>query len=112
MLYKDYLFKDFLHNFRYVFRIPKSYVFRIPMSEQDFFSWDDQVYRDFMIEVLQNLEPRVEEKGTILYRELEEISEIIFIESGIIDIGFEITRRPVFVLRMYRGTVIGAHNCC
>lgn len=72
MLYRDYLFKDFLHSFRYVFRISK--------TPTDVYDWDDQVYRDFMIALLQNLEPRVEEKGTILYQELEEISEIIFIE--------------------------------
>lgn len=62
--------------------------------------------------VLQNLEPRFEEKDTILYRELEEITEIIFIESGIIDIGFEVTRKPRYVLRMFKGTLIGAYNVC
>ena len=65
MLYKEYLYKDFLHNFRILFQIPK--------SDNEFFTWEDQVYRDFMIELLQNLEPRHEEKGTVLYRELEEI---------------------------------------
>jgi len=65
-----------------------------------------------MIELLQNLEPRIEEKDTILYRELEEIAEIIFIELGIIDVGFEITRKPRYVLRLNKGSLIGAYNCC
>lgn len=65
MLYKDYLFKDFLYNFRYIFNIPK--------YDNILYNWEDQIYRDFMIELLQQLEPRFEDKGTILFRELEEV---------------------------------------
>ena len=65
-----------------------------------------------MICLLQNLESRTEEKDTILYRELDEIAEILFIESGIMDVGFEITRKPRYVVRLNKGSLIGAYNCC
>jgi len=45
-----------------------------------------------MMEVLTNLEPRHELKGKVLFEELEEISEIIFISKGCIDIGYEINK--------------------
>lgn len=40
------------------------------------------------------------------------ISEVIFIEQGIIDIGFEVTRKPRWVLRLGTGSLIGAYYCC
>jgi hypothetical protein len=43
-----------------------------------------------MITIFQNLEPRFEQAGDILYEELEEIDEIIFITEGIVDIGFDL----------------------
>jgi hypothetical protein len=44
------------------------------------------------MDVLTNLEPRHEHKGKILYEELEEMSEILFISSGSVDIGYEINK--------------------
>ena len=103
MLYRDYLYVDFLYEFRYVFKFRR--------SDGYVYGWNDEPYRVFMIGLLQNFEPRVEEKGTIIFRELEEIHEVLFQEKGIIDVGFEINRVPKFVLRMNKGTIIGAYNC-
>ena len=103
MLYRDYLYTDFLYEFRFVFNFRK--------LDGQIYSWDDEPFRNFMIGLLQNFEPRIEEKGTILFRELEDIHEVIFQEKGVIDIGFEINRIPKFVLRMNKGTIIGAYNC-
>lgn len=65
-----------------------------------------------MLGLLQNFEPRLEEKGTIFIKELEEIQEVIFQEKGIIDVGYEVNRKARWVLRMNKGTIIGAYNCC
>jgi hypothetical protein len=53
----------------------------------------------------------MEESGNILYQELEEINEIFFHQKGLIDIGFEVNRKPHKVLRIHCGTIIGAYNC-
>lgn len=39
------------------------------------------------------LEPRREEKGVIIFDELDEVNEAIFIEHGSVDVGFEINRK-------------------
>lgn len=36
---------------------------------------------------------------------------MLFQENGDIDIGFEINRHPKYVLRLNKGTMIGAYNC-
>lgn len=76
------------------------------------YTWDDQIYREFMISILCNLEPRREKRGAILFEELEEIAEIFFVSQGTIDIGYEINRQRKFVLRQTDKLVIGAYNCC
>jgi hypothetical protein len=63
-----------------------------------------------MIELLRKLEPRTEPSGTILYKTIEEVEEMFFIEQGTVDIGFEINRETKFVMRLKRGGVIGAFN--
>lgn len=46
-----------------------------------------------MLQLLQYLEPRHEDAGTILFQELDEINEVIFIETGECDIGYEINKQ-------------------
>lgn len=64
-----------------------------------------------MISILQNLEPRIEEAGQILYEELDEIEEIIFITEGSVDVGYDLNRNRKFVLRFDKRHVIGIFNC-
>lgn len=63
-----------------------------------------------MIDMLQTLEPRREDKNFILLHELDEVAEVIFIMNGIYDIGFEINRCPHMVLRFKNSNVIGAYG--
>jgi len=107
-IYCEFLFKDFLSIFRDTFRIPKPDA--LCASKQ--YKWDDQNYRDFMIMVLEHLEPRFESKGSVLFEELEEISEVIFISKGLVDIGYEINKKKKYVMRFTNRVVIGAYNCC
>ena len=64
-----------------------------------------------MIKMLQSLEPRYEESKSILFRELEEIQEIFFHKEGLIEVGYEISRKPRMVLRIEKGAMIGGFNC-
>ena len=42
------------------------------------------------------LEPRIEKAGSVLFEELDEINEVIFIMMGTIEIGFEINKTRKF----------------
>ena len=64
-----------------------------------------------MIQMLQSLEPRYEKRGTILFEELEEISEILFINKGMVDVGYEINKQKKYCIRHTDKVVIGAYNC-
>ena len=76
MLYRDFLYREFLQEFSIVFRFPKPN--KIGQVFKQFYNWEDQIYRDFMISMFMKLEPRFEIKGNIIFGELDEINEIIF----------------------------------
>jgi hypothetical protein len=52
-----------------------------------------------MIDLMNNLEPRFEEKDEIMYDELDEITEVILFVRGKYDVGFEINGKRHFVKR-------------
>jgi CRP-like cAMP-binding protein len=64
-----------------------------------------------MTGLLANLQPRFELAGAIIFEELEEISEVIFIQKGNMDIGYELNKRKRFVLRFHNHSMVGAYNC-
>ena len=65
-----------------------------------------------MIEVLRKLEPRKFGSREYINYELDEVNEIIFIEKGEYDIGYEVNKMEKFKLRMGENSVIGAFNIC
>lgn len=67
-LYKDFLFSDFLESFKNTFCFPK----HENPNDCAFYTWFDFDYRCFMIDILQSLEPRCENRETILVHELDE----------------------------------------
>lgn len=64
-----------------------------------------------MTQLLKCLEPRQEDAFTMLFEELDEIREVIFIEKGECDVGYEINKKKKFVIRYSNATVIGGYNC-
>lgn len=93
--------------FRQVFIFPKT----VKGQEIGVYGWDDQIYRDFMITLFQNMEPLMLQQGEILYQELQSVEEIIFMQRGQVDVGFCINRKPKMVLRVNKGTIFGAYHC-
>ena len=51
-----------------------------------YYTWQDTKWSSFMVSFLKNLEPRRFKKGEIIYRDLEEVEEIYFINSGDVSI--------------------------
>ena len=112
-----------MSNFRSFFLLTKNNFlgFRKQPSEEDkksvgdyvlnrnFYTWNDQQYRDFIMDVLRNLEPRFESAGTTIINELDEFGEIIFIQKGIILLGYDIIKlRNHHCIKMKDKSVIGA----
>lgn len=60
--------------------------------------------------MLSSLEPRREAANVVIYNELDEVNEVIFINQGTYEIGFEMNRIQTFVLRFKDSNVIGAYG--
>ena len=65
-----------------------------------------------MITILKALEPREFNANEIIYVELDEVNEVLFIQSGEYLIGYEVNKHEKFKLKMGAKSVIGAFNIC
>ena len=63
-----------------------------------------------MLYILKALEPICIPAKEIIYYELDEVNEIIFVEEGKYDVGYEINKVKKFKLRLTKNSVIGAFN--
>ena len=63
-----------------------------------------------MIRLLMQLEPRFEEKKTILVEELDEVNEITFVKKGVVAIGFDFNKERKYCFKFSDNIVIGAFN--
>ena len=52
----------------------------------------DPDYRQFMLELVQNLEPLSHPAGTILMDELDEVGELTFVHKGKVAVGYELNK--------------------
>lgn len=92
----------------------------VPCSLQrySFFTWDSDLYSEMMLDLMQHMEPRSEEKDVTIFDELDEISEVVLFVRGKFDIGFEVNGKRFFVKRFTNssssvhnaGAMIGAHG--
>ena len=84
-LFTGFIFNDFLQAFRAFFRVEKkslnSSIFTIydDLTFRKYFTWNDNVYRDFMYNILGKLEPINIMRGVKIFNELEEVNEVTFI---------------------------------
>jgi len=101
-IYSDFLFKTFIYNFKKFFDFPKETANKDDTIRIDysFFTWNDVQYQNFMIDILKNLEPRIFSPREVIYVELDEVNEILFIEQGEYDIGYEVNKTEKFKLRL------------
>lgn len=115
-LFCSYLFNSFTQKFSNFFMIEKmrkstlSVFDKNPIYNKNFYTWNDMEYRDFMIGVLMNLEPISYAKNTVLINELDEFSEITFINKGIVMIGYEINKEKRYCIQFNDRCVIGAYG--
>ena len=87
-IFSDFLFAEFLTHFRVFFDLPKTDT----KIEHAYYKWDNEEYQEFMIEILKSLEPRTILENILFYEELDEVNEILFIEKGEYDLGYEVNK--------------------
>ena len=64
-----------------------------------------------MMKAMHYLEPRKEERGVMLYNELDDFTEVMFIHKGMVKIGYHINHRQYYALMLLGGFVIADHGC-
>jgi CRP-like cAMP-binding protein len=106
-MFTQFLFRDFLKSYSKTFT---SFPNMMNVNQCSYYTWYDQHYRKFMEALLYSMEPRREERGEILFDELDEVNEVFFIERGQIDIGFEINRKKQYVFRLSQDVQVGSYN--
>lgn len=57
-IFKNFLFRSFINTFRNFFEIPKNLD-----QKHSYFKWTDEVYAEFMIDLMKVLEPRIIKDG-------------------------------------------------
>jgi hypothetical protein len=98
-LFTTYLFKKFLRNFcDSYFRIP--YPGNKLAKTSRLMTFDDTMYAQLMKEILLHLEPRYEPKDTIIFETNQEVNEMFFINSGSVDVGFQLNKMTKYCLRL------------
>lgn len=99
-IYQNFLYDEYLLSFKDYFKIPREIDAPIhDMRYTNYYDWEDQEYRSFMMHLLTHLEPRHEVGNTILLEELEEVNEVIFFSQGIVEYGYDLNKNRRFVLR-------------
>lgn len=113
-IYSDFLFRVFLFKFKKFFQFPMTRF--NPKTKREikhaYFNWQNQDYQEFMIHILKALEPICFEANSFISNLDEDVEEVIFIEQGVYDIGFNLNHMKRFKLRFGAKTVVGAFNVC
>ena len=77
----------------------------------NYYNWNDELYSVFMMGLLRCLEPRKIQADVIIYDELDDFTEVRFIHSGKVKIGFHLNHKQYYALMKQNGFVIGDHGC-
>ena len=116
-IYKDYLFRDFLQKFRRFFNFNNNQnknplIVKIKKKRDDadlrhkkvkifirsypYHRYDDEMFCSFMKNLMNSLEIRKFREGEIIANEMEESLEVMFVNKGRYDIGYEINNKKFF----------------
>ena len=86
---------------------PKSFCAKYP-----FYTFEDVEYSKFMTKIMNSLEIRFYEKNDIICKEMDEALEILFVEQGFYEVGFEINNCQFYETQFSISTIIGGFQIC
>ena len=95
-LYTDFIFKDYLWKFRRFFRITnevESIIRSKKVHKYPYYTYDNEMYSSFVISFMNSLEPSFYMENEIIAKELDESLEVIFVDKGRYEIGYEINKK-------------------
>ena len=72
-----------------------------------YYTFDNENYNQFMLQMMSVLEMRRFEKGQIIANEMDESLEVIFVEQGRYNVGYEVNKTPFYRVRFGESTIIG-----
>ena len=75
-----------------------------------FYDYNNDLYCSFMIKLMIYLEPRQFNANEMIYEELEDANEILFVTKGRYDIGYVMNRTVKYRLQITDRTCIGGFN--
>jgi hypothetical protein len=68
---------------------------------------NNETYGEFIVSIVQRLEPISYYPGQIIHQELQSIDIVTFVTNGSYDIGYEINKMMSFKIRRFEGSIIG-----
>ena len=68
--------------------------------------YDNVTYCSFMKNLMNSLEIRKFRKGDVIANEMEESYEVMFVEKGRYDVGYEINNKRFYKLQFGQSTII------
>lgn len=80
------------------------------VSGKIFMTWQETPFREYVVMLLTKLEPRFETRRTIIFDELEDVNDMIFIHKGKVVIGYEINKVKKYTLILRDKAIIGDHD--
>ena len=66
------------------------------MMKFPFYKYDDEMFSQFMKQFMNSMEIRIFKKHQMIANEMEESLEILFVEQGRYDVGYEINKKKFF----------------
>ena len=75
------MFKNFLYLFKNYFQMIREE--QVTNKRQSkYYGWNDVHWSSFMVAMMQRLEPRQFLPAEIIYHDMEEVNEIMFVQTG------------------------------
>ena len=107
---KQFLFQDFYAEFGRHFELQRQVDDKKVKVQYAFYKWGDEVYDEFMVEIMKALLPRRYFENDIIFEELQEVLEMTFVQRGKFHVGYEINKKRKYVVSLAEGKVIGEYN--
>ena len=103
-LFSKYLFTEFIGCFSHFFCFERANC----LQRHAYYTWADAEFAEYMLSLLQCLTPINNiDAGEILFSELDDINEVVFVTHGKFGIGYEINKRERYPMEVQDNSMIG-----
>lgn len=110
LFYRSCLFYQFVEYYGKFFEIPKSPPRKsFTRIQHARYTWGDPEYNVFLRNLLKLLEPIEFAQGEVIREELDEFTEVIFLISGVFEVGYNINQISKYVIKEQQ-IMIGAYD--